>query len=240
MSTAPGAAYAGGGPDDGAPSVVVMAAEQLIRDSVTAALRGLGFQATSRPLPRSASRFDETRRWLSQERPAVGVLVTDLEDPAQVHDALAVVRHLDLPWLLLTSASPGPSWGALLEAGARDIVDAGAALSHVAGVIRGVALGAEPEALHRATVLDAWQRVNGERRALTERLGRLSARELEILVSLNEGLSASGIAARDGVAVSTVRGQIRSILRKLEVRSQLRAVAAYREEQQWIRNWGGR
>jgi DNA-binding NarL/FixJ family response regulator len=217
-----------------------MAAERLVRDAVTTALLGLGFAASSRPLPRTASRFDETRHWLSQEHPAVGLLVTDLEDPAQVHDAVAVVRQLELPWLLLTSAAPGPAWGALLEAGAREVVDAGTDLAEVTSVIHGIPAGQTPGSPLRAAVLDAWQRVSDERRTLTERLERLSARELEVLLALNDGLSPAGIAARDGVAVSTVRGQIRSVLRKLEVRSQLRAVAAYREQQAWIRTWGGR
>jgi DNA-binding NarL/FixJ family response regulator len=82
--------------------------------------------------------------------------------------------------------------------------------------------------------------VSSERRALTERVERLSARELEILVALGDGLSPTMIAERDGVAVSTVRAQVRSVLHKLEVRTQLRAVAAYREEQEWIRRWSAR
>jgi DNA-binding NarL/FixJ family response regulator len=234
------ATSANAGRDVGTTPVVVMASLRLLRDAVAAALRGLGFAASSRPLPTSSSRFDETRRWLAQERPTLGVLITDLDDPTEVHDAVAVVRGLDLPWLLLTSAAPGPAWGALLDAGAVEVLDAASELAEVGRVIHRLVAGGGPSAPNHATVLDAWRRVSSERRALTERVERLSARELEILVALGDGLSPTMIAERDGVAVSTVRAQVRSVLHKLEVRTQLRAVAAYREEQEWIRRWSAR
>ncbi|MGH9055096.1 MAG: response regulator transcription factor [Acidimicrobiales bacterium] len=57
----------------------------------------------------------------------------------------------------------------------------------------------------------------------------LSVREQFVLGWLMEGLSADMIARRSWVSVSTVRSHIKSILRKLDVTSQLAAVAlAYR------------
>jgi DNA-binding NarL/FixJ family response regulator len=59
--------------------------------------------------------------------------------------------------------------------------------------------------------------------------GRLTPREQEVLASLIDGVPASVIAIESSVAVSTVRTQIRSILQKLGVNSQLRAVSLARK-----------
>ncbi len=57
----------------------------------------------------------------------------------------------------------------------------------------------------------------------------LTAWEKAVLAGLVAGESAEAIAARSYVSLSTVRTQIRSILLKLRVKSQLNAVALARE-----------
>ena len=62
--------------------------------------------------------------------------------------------------------------------------------------------------------------------------GRLTHREALVLGALVDGLSADEIAEAHFVALTTVRSQIRAVLQKLNVRSQLAAVAvasAHRE-----------
>jgi DNA-binding NarL/FixJ family response regulator len=58
-----------------------------------------------------------------------------------------------------------------------------------------------------------------------EKLTHLTPTERRVLYHLTEGLPASEIASRMIVSLSTVRAHIRSILRKLDVGSQLAAVA---------------
>jgi DNA-binding NarL/FixJ family response regulator len=65
----------------------------------------------------------------------------------------------------------------------------------------------------------------GQRRALTP-FERLTGRERDVLAALVDGLSAEEIAETQYVALTTVRSQIRSVLQKLGVRSQLAAVAS--------------
>lgn len=55
----------------------------------------------------------------------------------------------------------------------------------------------------------------------------------EVLDRLVEGRRAAAIAAEFVVSLTTVRSQIRSILLKLQVRSQLEAVALVRERRRW-------
>nr|WP_246322030.1 helix-turn-helix transcriptional regulator [Nocardioides panzhihuensis] len=58
-------------------------------------------------------------------------------------------------------------------------------------------------------------------------VGSLTVREHEVLELLYDGVTVAEIAARFGVAQATVRSQVKAILRKFEVGSQLAAVAAY-------------
>ena len=64
----------------------------------------------------------------------------------------------------------------------------------------------------------------GQRRALSP-FERLTLRERRVLAALREGMSAEDIAEQHYVALTTVRSQIRAVLQKLGVRSQLAAVA---------------
>jgi DNA-binding NarL/FixJ family response regulator len=72
-----------------------------------------------------------------------------------------------------------------------------------------------------------------QERELARRLGRLSAREREVLDLLAEGLRAAEIAEHFMVSITTVRTQIRNMHTKLEVQSQLGAVALVRQARQW-------
>lgn len=64
---------------------------------------------------------------------------------------------------------------------------------------------------------------------LDRRLQLLTPREREIVGCLASGLRAAAIAEKFVVSVATVRTQIRSILAKLEVSSQLEVVALARQ-----------
>lgn len=78
----------------------------------------------------------------------------------------------------------------------------------------------------------------GHRRDRASQLARfatLSTRESEVLEELMNGRSAGDIATQSFVSIATIRSQIKAILRKLEVNSQLAAVAlAYQVG--WSRN----
>jgi DNA-binding NarL/FixJ family response regulator len=62
------------------------------------------------------------------------------------------------------------------------------------------------------------------RRALRQRFDLMSRREAEVLGLLMEGMTVSEIARARVVSESTVRSQVKAILSKLDVGSQLTAV----------------
>jgi DNA-binding NarL/FixJ family response regulator len=81
----------------------------------------------------------------------------------------------------------------------------------------------------RAELIRLHQRDAARKKDLATRLDRLSVREREVLDRLAEGRQAVTIADEFGVSLATVRAHIRSVLTKLQVGSQLAAVALVNE-----------
>lgn len=77
----------------------------------------------------------------------------------------------------------------------------------------------------RAHLLTEARRLEGERKRRLAPFGMLSRRERAVLGGLMDGHGPAQLAERDFVSVQTVRSQIKSVLRKLDARSQLEAVA---------------
>jgi two-component system nitrate/nitrite response regulator NarL len=77
----------------------------------------------------------------------------------------------------------------------------------------------------RAGLLDLLRAERSAAQRASAIFEQLTPREVGVLVALTDGLSADEIAREHFVSVATIRTQIRSVLQKLEVRTQLAAVA---------------
>ena len=132
--------------------------------------------------------------------------------------------------ILLTESTDRAQWGRALQQGARDVVHKASTLSQVVRTTHRVRDGLPlMSAVQRTALIAAARTEHEEVRDLQAHLDRLTHREQEVLGCLMEGRTAQDIARTDVVAVATVRSQVKAILYKLEVRSQIAAVgAAYR------------
>jgi DNA-binding NarL/FixJ family response regulator len=113
-----------------------------------------------------------------------------------------------------------------LEAGAAGWIGPGVGIDEVDSTISDVLAGAAIVGrTERAQLLERLrlERANEFRAQAT--FERLTQREALVLVALTEGLTAEEIAREHFVALATVRSQIRAVLQKLGVRTQLAAVA---------------
>lgn len=81
---------------------------------------------------------------------------------------------------------------------------------------------------HRQQLIDVHREQTSARSELKARIDKLTQREREVLGELAQGHRAQAVAEHFVVSLATVRTQIRAILVKLEVSSQLEAVALYR------------
>jgi two-component system, NarL family, nitrate/nitrite response regulator NarL len=212
------------------PVVLVVDDHELFGSSLVLALesRGLaGHLCASMSLPDILSSADSLRRSL-----VLLDLDLGLDADGKRIDELALVAGFRRR-----------GWATLVVSGATDE-------RRVAAAIAAGAAGFVPKTAGLADLVDAVCRVIAGRPALTERerrhwlavdrhsresvkhdlvcVHRLTAREREVLECLAAGARATAIAEQFVVSLSTVRSQIRSILTKLDVNSQLEAVALLR------------
>ena len=134
--------------------------------------------------------------------------------------------------IVLSSTVDRSRIGAALAAGALAAVPKQAAFPQLLGKVRAALAGRPvmaPETRQR--LIDSYRACDAERREIVDKLNRLTRREREVLAELARGNRAQAVADRYVVSLATVRTQIRSVLNKLEVGSQLEAVALYRKGQ---------
>lgn len=117
-------------------------------------------------------------------------------------------------------------WGGWLAAGARIVVPRSASLQVLLSVVRRLSCGERVlEVDERERLLALFRRRSERARESNGRLGLLSTNEGEVLSHLMAGLTVREVAGLRVVSEATVRTQVKSILHKLGVGSQLTAVA---------------
>ncbi len=148
-------------------------------------------------------------------------------------DLIAPLTALGAQVVMLTAERRRAVLAECLEAGAAGWVAKAASLEELEWALgRALAGGSVIGQTSRAALLDELRRQRELRRQTQGLFDELSQRELLVLASLVDGQNADEIASEHFVAVTTVRSQIRSVLQKLGVRSQLAAVSiagAHRE-----------
>jgi DNA-binding NarL/FixJ family response regulator len=147
-------------------------------------------------------------------------------------DLIAPLTERGWCCIVLSSTADRTRVGAALAAGALAAVPKQAPFPLLLGKVRGALAGLpvmSPETRQR--LIDSHLVRAAERREIAEKLDRLTRREREVLAELARGHRAQAVADQYVVSLATVRTQIRSVLNKLEVGSQLEAVALYRRGQ---------
>jgi DNA-binding NarL/FixJ family response regulator len=130
---------------------------------------------------------------------------------------------------ILTGSTDRAQWARSLERGAEAVLTKDEPLEDLIDQIDRLANGETVKPHQRAELDSEYRHIEAERVARLESFERLSERERQILAALMDGLSAGTLAQRDYVSVQTVRTQIKSVLAKLGVNSQLAAVARAHE-----------
>ena len=199
------------------PIVLIIDDHDLVATSLAMSLRMAGLQAR-----RHAVRSREGVLAATAELPP-GVVLLDVdlgfEPDGTLIDGTALIERLRAAgWrvLVLSGTADEARIGKALAAGA---------LAVLVTAVRRAAQGLEvmhPE--RRRQFIDAYRRRQERGRMLGRRLASLTERERTVLDRLAKGQRAQSIADESVVSVTTVRTQIRAILGKLGVGSQLEAV----------------
>lgn len=206
--------------------VVVVDDHPVIRRAIVAALNQGGLPA----LECSITNPDAAAAWIATLNPGSVVLDIDLgngfEDAGERITPILVAAGWRV--IILTGNRHRESFGACLAAGAAGWVGKDQPLDEIISLIHRAVAGEEIVSRDEREQALALYR---EGAAQSSRLALLSRREREVLDRIVEGRSAQEIAAEFVVSVHTVRSQIKSVLGKLGVTSQLSAVAFMRHLQ---------
>ncbi|MCW2767275.1 MAG: bvgA [Nocardioides sp.] len=216
------------------PSVWVVSDQTLVAQSVQAGLASRGFRAQVVDLDVTATLLS-TPPWTvgqPESLASVALLLDDLATPVDLGRAQTLIRGTPGRWIVLTSVPPGALWGALLASGADIVTSSSTTLDDLEELLDEVARGGGGmDPVLRADVLDRWGRVREEQELLLVRMRSLTPRERTVLRLLYAGDNVRSIAMLLDVSEATVRSQVKSVLRKLDVNSQLAAIAAFRRLQ---------
>jgi DNA-binding NarL/FixJ family response regulator len=141
-------------------------------------------------------------------------------------DLVDPLRELGWGVLIVDDGYHDPSVAAAIAAGALGAIPKTHSFETFLAAVLDIAAGhpVMTEAQRSAWLL-AHHRSRHQQRDWTRRFDRLSGREREVLELLVLGYRAAQVAQHFTVSITTVRAQIRSLLAKLEVSSQLEAVA---------------
>jgi DNA-binding NarL/FixJ family response regulator len=219
-------------PDEiGAVQVVIIDDHLLLADSLALALEGHGIRAILPTLGTS----DELLAAVIQCRPDLVLL--DLDLGGELGDGSTLVRPLveaGLRVLILTATSDVEQMARAVELGAVGVTAKNGPFPELLDDVVTAARGGEVMApLVRLHLLDEARRRHEQRVATLAPFGRLTERESEVLRELTRGHAVAEIARRSFVSEATVRSQVRCILTKLGVRSQLEAVVAA-QRSNWV------
>lgn len=206
--------------------VAVTSDQSLVAEAVRTALLSRGFDAVV--VPWGGARGAPGSGRVAAVAPDAALMLADLEPAARLREAQGLVLESGARWLLLTGAARGPLWGAMLECGVAVIRSSSTSLDEVVEMLRELAEGGDVSAQEgRDELVREWRAARSEKEVLIERMRSLTARERTVLRLLYAGDGVRTIAGLLGVSEATVRSHVKAVLHKLEVSSQLAAVAAF-------------
>jgi two-component system nitrate/nitrite response regulator NarL len=127
--------------------------------------------------------------------------------------------------IVVTGSIDRARWGDAVRAGARKVLSKSQPLRDILATVRRIIAGLPVmDREEREELVAEWNRHRFEVQGVLERLDLLTIRESEVLGHLMKGRAVREIAGLSVVSEATVRTQVKSILAKLEVSSQLAAV----------------
>lgn len=195
---------------------------QLLSAALSSALTAEGYEVTIPQITTMAAIRDE----LFEATPQVILLDLDLGDVGSGEDLVQPMVESGACVLVVSGTTDQAKIGRCLERGAIGWLSKGASLEELLSAVLDVAAGhpvlGARERQHFLDVSREQRRSAAEASAVFE---HLTQREAAVLGMLMCGQAVERIAVGSFVAESTVRTQVRCILQKLAVNSQLEAVA---------------
>jgi DNA-binding NarL/FixJ family response regulator len=201
---------AGGG---GATRVVIVEDHEAVREALGALLQMRGFEMAG-----SVGNVAAGLDLVDQVEPDVAVIDVGLPDGSGLDLTRSLAeRHPGLAVLIYTGVADAAVLAGGLDSGARGYALKSGSVDELVTAIERVAAG-------QTYVDPRLDRVLLSPRA-TAHIPHLSPREREVLHLMAEGFTAEAVGERLGVSVETVRTHVRNVVRKLQARNRVHAIA---------------
>lgn len=204
--------------------VLVIGPHDLISNALCSVLRDGRFDGDA---VRGCDIRGDLEHMLGARRPDVVVFDIDHSHETWCGHSRLIRRSAPLrPTLVLSGVLNDVDHGAWLEAGAIGVVEKSAPLGSLFRALEH-ALDGLPllEPAEHARLVQIADNDGLRQNSAESELARLSLAEREVLAALMGGRSVAELASDRVVSVTTIRSQVRSILTKLDVHSQVAAIA---------------
>jgi DNA-binding NarL/FixJ family response regulator len=205
--------------------ILIVEDHTLFAESLELVLSVEGYDVRRMAVPENASSPGTLLSSLVRLRPRIVLLDLDLGRFGDGVRLIAPLARSGINVVVVTSSTDRGRWGEAIRCGARTVLSKGQPLSSILGTVRRINEGLPVMTYEeREDLLRAWHQQRSELQETTAKLSLLTLRESQVLGQLMHGRTVHDIATRSVVSEATVRTQVKSILAKLEVSSQLAAV----------------
>jgi two-component system, NarL family, nitrate/nitrite response regulator NarL len=205
--------------------IVLVEDHVLFAESLELALSVEGYDVRRIEIPEEAAGPSKVLAAVVRLHPRVVLLDLDL---GRFGDGLRMISPLakaGVNVVVVTASRDHARWGEALRHGARTVLSKSRPLNDILATVRRINQGLPVlEVDEREALLRSWYQRRSETAERRERIDRLTIREAQVLGMLMEGKTVHDIAVAGVVSEATVRTQVKSILAKLEVSSQIAAV----------------
>ena len=205
--------------------VLIIDDHVLFAESLELALSLEGYDARRLELPTEGGSMATLRSLALRANPRTVLLDLDLGRFGDGVNLIGPLAKAGINVVVLTASEELGRWGGCMRLGARRVLPKSGALQQALATVRRLHQGLPVTSRDELeTLLDAWARERQAHDDLRRRLDLLTPRERQVLGALIEGRTVRAISQESVVSEATVRTQVKSILNKLEVSSQLAAV----------------
>lgn len=209
--------------------VAVIEDHTLFAESLVVALGFEGYDVKRVPLGTPGRDISTLLPLVLRSNPRVVLLDLDLGRHGNGARLIEPLTRSGTAVLVITGNNDRSRWGEALAHGARKVLPKSAPLNDIAATIRKVTQGLPVmDREERADLMRCWHAEQVAVREARTKLERLTKRETQVLAHFLEGRLVKEIAQLSVVSEATVRTQVKSILAKLEVSSQIAAVGLAR------------
>ncbi|MDT9592540.1 response regulator transcription factor [Nocardioides zeae] len=209
---------------------VIVEDHQLFAESLEIAMTVEGYDIRRMPVPDASVSVHQMVTSVLRHRPRIVLLDLDLGTFGDGVRLINPIARGGANVVVVTGSLDPGRWGECVWHGARQVLAKTRPLNEILAVVRRLSQGLNVmEAEERERLLRHWHEQRREVQQHRERLDRLTPRERQVLSGLVAGQQVRDIARASVVSEATVRTQVKSILAKLEVSSQIAAVGLARQ-----------